>query len=168
MNHSIVSTTPKVPYILGIAAILALALSRGVVLSQEKPASKPADQIGGNIPVSSIERAEKDGTAYPATLRDLTKLALENNLDIAISDTNEEVYQYRLLQVHGPYDPGITFTLGARSTTQPNTNLTNQSTQGNSNNTKLDTWNAQFTQNLLTGGTLVASLNSNRSVQSAI
>jgi len=37
--------------------------------------------------VSPIEQAEKNGTALRISLKDLTKLALENNLDIAISDT---------------------------------------------------------------------------------
>jgi outer membrane protein len=116
-----------------------------------------------NIPPSPIEQAEKDGTALHVSLKELTRLALQNNLDIAISDTNEEMYQQKILQAYGPYDPAISLTLGARSTTQPNTNLTNISTRGNSNNMKLDTWNFQLTQNLPTGGGIVASLNSNRS-----
>jgi hypothetical protein len=96
-------------------------------------------------------------------LKDLTKLALQNNLDIAISDTNEELYKDKLLQTFGAYDPALSLTIGTRSTTQPNTNLTNQSSQGNSNNTQLATWNFQFTQNVQTGGSLIATLNSNRS-----
>jgi outer membrane protein TolC len=162
MNKSEPKQTQVVQLLVRIGIALALTLSVGIGLSQEESVQKIAGQPGIDIPPSSIERAEKDGMAYHVSLKDLTKLALQNNLDIAISDTNEELYQDKVLQAHGPYDPTISLTLGARSTTQPNTNLTNRSTQGNSNNTTLDTWNFQFTQNVPTGGSLVASLNSNR------
>ena len=142
---------------------VALALSAGNAVSQEKTVPEVASRGDVSIPTSSIERAEKDGTAYHISLKDLTKLALQNNLDIAISDTNEELYQNKILQAHGPYDPAVSLTLGSRSTTQPNTNLTNHLRTGGTNNTRLDTWNFQFTQNVSTGGAIVASLNSNRS-----
>jgi outer membrane protein TolC len=150
-------------FLASIELILALAFPGIIAVSQEKSVQDLANEIKFNIPPSSIERAEKQGTAYHVTLRDLTKLALQSNLDIAVSDSNEDIYKNKVLQAHGPYDPAISLTLGSRSTTQPNTNLTNQSTQGISNNTKLDTWNFQFTQNVPTGGAIVASLNSNRS-----
>jgi HAE1 family hydrophobic/amphiphilic exporter-1 len=145
-----------------LSLIAILTLSAAVVASQEKSASELATEWGNNIPPSSIEIAEKNGTAYLVSLRDLTKLALQNNLDIAISDTNEELYKSKLLQAYGPYDPAIALTLSAQSMTQPNTNLVNESTAGTSNNTKQDVWNFQFTQNVPTGGSITASLNSNR------
>ena len=81
---------------------LALTLSAGNAVSQEKSVLEVANQRDISIPASSIERAEKDGTAYHISLKDLTKLALQNNLDIAISDTNEELYQSKVLQAYGP------------------------------------------------------------------
>jgi outer membrane protein TolC len=147
-------------FVIGI--FLALTVSGGIAVSQEVSVQEAARLAIGKIPDSTIERAEAEGTAYRVSLKELTKLALKNNLDIAISDTNEELYQNKILQTQGPYDPVFSLTLGSRSTTQPNTNLTNQSSQGNSNNTRLDTWNVQFTQNVPTGGALVASLNSSR------
>ncbi len=144
-----------------IVTAAAFAFSIKDSTSQEKPIQGSESLM--DIPISPIEQAEKDGTVLHMSLKEITKLALQNNLDIAISDTNEEIYQQRIIQAHGPYDPSITLTLGARSTTQPNTNQTNISSQGSSNNTKLDTWNFQFTKNLPTGGGIVASLNSNRS-----
>lgn len=164
MNNLRIKLGLRLRFLVIIGSVFAfLALSGGIAVSQEKSAQDMVSQIGQNIPASSIERAEKDGTAYHVSLKELTKLALQNNLDIAISDTNEQLYQDKILQAYGPYDPAFSFTLGARSTTQANTNLTNASTAGISNNTKLDTWNAQFTQNVRTGGSIIASLNSNRS-----
>jgi outer membrane protein TolC len=147
----------------GIVAVAAMVFSFTDIRSQDKFSLPDGSPDIVNIPPNPIEQAEKDGTAYRVSLKDLTKLALQNNLAIAISDTNEELYQQKLLAAHGPYDPNISLTLGARSTTQPNTNLTNASTQGASNNTKLDTWNFQFTQNLWHGSSVSATLNSNRS-----
>jgi outer membrane protein TolC len=146
-----------------VATALALIMSAGIAVSQEKSVVDMANKPDINIPANSIERAEKDGTAYHVSLKELTKLALQNNLDIAISDTNEQLYQDKILQAYGPYDPVFTLTLGSRSTTQPNTNLTNRALGAASNNTRTDTWNAQFSQNVRTGGSIVASLNSNRS-----
>ncbi len=116
-----------------------------------------------SLPLSPIEQAEKDGIAVRLSLKDITKLALQNNLDIAISDTNEELYQQRLLGAYGPYDPAFSIGVGVQSTKQPNTNYATKSTQGSSNQTDFSYWNVRFTQNLKSGGGVVASYNSNRS-----
>ncbi len=143
--------------------LIALFFAVSPAISQEKATPETVNSSGSSIPLSPIERAEKDGTAYPLSLRELTKMALQNNLDIAISDTNEQMYQEKILQAYGPYDPAISLTLGTRSTTQPNTNLTNRSSQGSSNNIDTATWNFQVTQNVPTGGGIVATLGANRS-----
>jgi outer membrane protein len=163
MNNSFVTPRRGVPLFVVVEIVLALALSGGIAVSQEKSAAELANPTAINIPIGPIEKAEKEGAAFYVSLRELTKLALQNNLDIAISDTNEQLYLDKVLQAQGPYDPIMSLTLGSRSTTQPNTNLTNQSVQGNSNNTRMDTWNFQLTKNVTTGGSIVASLNSNRS-----
>jgi len=162
MNNSCSAAARGLFFLVIIGPILHLTLFAGFAASQEKSAAELATEWGSNIPLSSIEIAGKNGTAYLVSLRDLTKLALQNNLDIAISDTNEEIYKSKLLQAYGPYDPAISLTLSTQSVTQPNTNLINESTTGTSNNTKQEVWNAQFTQNVATGGSITASLNSNR------
>lgn len=116
-----------------------------------------------SLPLSPIEKAEKDNAAIRMSLKDITKLALQNNLDIAISDTNEELYQQKLIQAYGPYDPTIAVGLGVQSTKQPNTNLTNRSTQGASNKIDYANWNFKFTQYFPTGGGMMATYNSSRS-----
>jgi outer membrane protein len=162
MKNSITAPKPATGILMAIAFVLVLVISTNAALSQEKTVQEMANMADLSIPASSIEKAQKDGTAFVLSLKDLTRLALQNNLDIAISDTNEQLYQDKILQAYGPYDPAFSFTLGARSTTQPNTFLNNQSIGSASNNTRTDTWNAQFTQNVRTGGSFVASLNSNR------
>jgi outer membrane protein TolC len=115
------------------------------------------------LPESPVERAEREGTALRLSLKDLTKLALQNNLDIAISETNEQLFQQKIIQAHGAYDPAVIVGLGVSSQERPNTNLTNRSSQGTSNKTDFANWNFQFVQNLPNGGGVTALYNSNRS-----
>lgn len=149
------------------------ALLAGTVVATAYPApgyaqSKPAGPAADNaqtapLPKSPVEEAEENGNALRVTVKDITRMALQNNLDIAISDTNEEIQQTRVQQAYGPYDPALSITLGAQSTRRPNTNLTNRSTQGAYNKTDLATWNFQLTKNLPTGGGIIGTYNSSRS-----
>ncbi len=114
-----------------------------------------------SLPLSPIEKAEKDGTALRMSLKDLTKLALQNNLDIAISDTNEELYNQKVIQAYGPYDPALNIGLGYNSSKRPNTNIATAAA-GGASVTNNALWNFQFTQNIPTGGGITASWNTNR------
>jgi len=115
------------------------------------------------LPLSPTEKAEKDGTALRLSLKDITKLALQNNLDIAISDTNEAYYQQAIIQAYGPYDPLITLGLGVQSQKNPNTNLATKSSLGSYSKGDFANWNFQFQQNIRTGGYFTATYNSSRS-----
>lgn len=114
------------------------------------------------LPLSPIEKAEKDGTSLRLSLKDLTKLALQNNLDIAISDTNEQIYQQRIIGSFGPYDPTISATLSVNSNKSANTNLATASNTTTFNQTDRAVWNFSFSQAVKTGGTLTAYWNTNR------
>jgi outer membrane protein len=121
-----------------------------------------APSLQNSALMSPIERAEKDGTALRISLRDLTKLALQNNLDIAISETNESVVQQKIIQAAGYYDPTLNVTLQTSRTKSANTNITNRSATGfNQRDSAL--WNASMTQYIPTGGGFTVTLNSNRS-----
>jgi len=114
------------------------------------------------MPLSPIEKAEKDGSAVRLSLRDLTKMALQNNLDIAIQDTNEGLYRQAIIQSYGPYDPAISLALGVQSQKTPNTNLATKSSLGNFSKMDYANWNFSIQQNVRTGGSLSASYNTNR------
>ncbi len=133
-----------------------LQVTRGTASPQQNP-QLPTQ------PISPVEQAEHDGTALYISLQDLTKLALQNNLDIAISDTNEQLYRQKMLQTYGPYDPALTVGLGVQSIKRPNTNLSNKSVASDFNKTNLGNWNLQFTQNIPTGGGITATYSSARS-----
>jgi outer membrane protein TolC len=113
------------------------------------------------LPMSPIEEAEKNGTALRISLKELTRLALQNNLDIAISDTNEALYQQKVIQSQGYYDPTITLSLSAGRSKSANTNITNQSTT-TFNQRDSAIWNFGISQYIPTGGGITALFNSSR------
>jgi len=151
---------------LGLTLALTSAPAQVTFAQAPTPQALPAQATTADmapLPMSPIEKAEKDGTALRLSLKDLTKLALQNNLDIAISDTNEELYQQRVLQTYGPYDPKFTAGLGVQSNKSANTRLDTAGTLGAGYN-KSDSayWNFGFTQNFKTGGYLNAIWTTNR------
>ena len=85
------------------------------------------------LPVSPTEKAEQEDTALRMSLKDLTKLALQNNLDIAISGLNEEWNQQAIVQARGAFDPSLGAGLGVLSQKSANTNLQTRSIIGNFN-----------------------------------
>ncbi|NLV30988.1 MAG: TolC family protein, partial [Acidobacteria bacterium] len=156
--------------ILGMLALVlaSTTLSSPGVIAQE-PASPAGEASTGSgadelppLPLSPIETAQRDGTALPLSLKDLTKLALEQNLDIAISDTNEQLRQQAILQQHGSYDPQLTAQVGFNSRKNANTTQYDRSTESFNKNDNAS-WNFTFRQPVKTGGTLQATWNSSRS-----
>ena len=108
MKHS----SPSSRRILSMSGIISMVLiltliPSPVIIAQEAPKPASTDDLPP-LPLSPIEKAQKDGTALPLSLKDITKLALQNNLDIAIQDTNEQLSQQKILQAFGDYDPKLT------------------------------------------------------------
>jgi HAE1 family hydrophobic/amphiphilic exporter-1 len=151
--------------VLAFATISAPGISAQQADSAVQESAKPKSSTADLPPLtpSPIEKAEKDGTALRMSLKDLTKLALQNNLDIAIQDTNEQLSQQKIIQQYGAYDPTLTASLGVNSTKSANTNLATASIDGSFNKMDRANWNLQFQQAVKTGGTLQASWNSSRS-----
>ncbi len=140
--------------------------SQVAVAQQETPVQSNPRVVNADLaplPLSPIEKAEKDGTALRLSLKDITKLALQNNLNIAIQDTNEELFRQRFVQAYGPYDPLLTANVGVQSTKSPNTNQSTKSTTGDFNKVNYANWNFGYQQNFSTGGYLSASFGTNRS-----
>ena len=146
--------------IISMALVLTL-IPAPVLIAQE--AEKPAstDDLPP-LPLSPIEKAQKDGTALQLSLKDITKLALQNNLDIAIQDTNEQLSQQKILQAHGDYDPKLTGQLNLQKRKSANQSSYQFSTE-KYNISDDASWNFTFQQTVKTGGTFQASWNSSRS-----
>jgi outer membrane protein len=137
-------------------------MAQQAAANSQEATKKSADSDLPPLPSSPIEIAEKDGTVLRMSLKDITKLALQNNLDIAIQDTNEQLSQQKIIAAYGNYDPTLTAQLGVNSQISANTNLATASTQGNPKNDRAN-WNFAFSQNVKTGGQLQANWDSSRS-----
>ena len=108
--------------------VLAASVPAGVLAQAQAPAQEPSKSAQAapqesTVPLSPTEEAEKKGTAVRMSLKDLTKLALQNNLDIAISDTNEELFRQRVIGSYGQYDPALNIGFGVLNAKSPNTRL---------------------------------------------
>ncbi len=79
---------------------------------------------------SFVAKAETSGKGFRLTLRDAVKMALENNLTIAISDYESENYFQRMRGDQGVYDPALVSSVTLNSNVTPNTSPYNQSLQG--------------------------------------
>lgn len=150
-----------------LCAVLVMAVCPSGVLMAEQSGAAQEESVQPlpplpPLPLGPIEKAERDGKVLRLSLKDVTRLALTKNLDIAIQDTNEGLSRQGILQAQGPYDPTITLGLGVQSQKSPNTNYTTQSSSGNYSQMDYANWNFSFQQNVKTGGTFSASLNSNR------
>lgn len=128
--------------------------------SQEQAKQSDTDDLPP-LPESPIEKAESDGTALRVSLVDLTKLALQYNLDIAIQDTNERMNQLKIVQQQGNYDPQLSATLGVNSSKNANTTQYDFSAEP-FNKSDTAQWNFTFSQPVKSGGTFQAQWNTNR------
>ena len=121
-----------------------------------------ADEVEA-LPMSPTERAQQDGTALLLSLTEFTKLVLQNNLDIAIQDTNEENRRWSLTSAYGAYDPTLTLNTSISSNRSVSTNNFDTSMGGGT--TKSDSFNygLTFRQPLKSGGSLSISHSPSRS-----
>ncbi len=115
------------------------------------------------LPMSPVEKAQKDGTAVLLSLKDITRLALENNIDIAVEGTNERSSLENLKSAYASYDPTLSFTLGTNSSKSANTRLDTASQEGDFTTSKRLNWNINYSQQVRTGGNLRASWQTSRS-----
>jgi outer membrane protein len=137
-----------------------------VVLAQQAAAPETEKKSSMDelppLPPSPIEIADKEGTALRMSLKDVTKMALRQNIDIAIQDTNEELNRQKITQTYGSYDPTLDgqFSIGTRK--NANTTLYDSSSETFNQNDSLQ-WNFTFKQPFKFGGTFQAQLSTNRS-----
>jgi outer membrane protein len=138
------------------------------VIAQDEPApaqekAKQSDSDGiPPLPLSPIEKAQKDGTALPISLKEITRLALQQNLDIAIQDTNQQTSREKVKGSKGPYDPSLRVTTRTNSSKSASSFKYEESADPF---TKQDNASVGFTfnQKLKTGGSFSATWDSSRS-----
>jgi len=105
------------------------------------------------VPESYVARTKKAGPVLDLSMKDAIRLALANNLDIAIEDYNEDLNREKVIETKGFYDPRLQFIVGFNSRDQVSTTIleAGQGVNPVSSNTGL-TLNSQIRQNVPGGG----------------
>ena len=103
----------RVPFCLLAVLWLGLCPVQGASASdQEFPSTRPY-----------VERVRSEGGYLDLSLKEAVRLALINNLEIAIEDFNEDVTEQRIFATRGDYDPVLSFTTGWNSSEWPATSI---------------------------------------------
>ncbi len=143
-----------------IAAVL-LAGPAAAAQSGAEPAAQEVVAKDLKTPEPYVERTKKQGAVLELSLKEAIRLALTNNLDIAIENYNEDLSRESIVKTRGYYDPFLTFSVGWRSADVPTTssiaagNVPVRTFQG-------FTWDSAFNQNIKGGGALTVSWNNGR------
>ncbi|MBI4444279.1 MAG: TolC family protein [Acidobacteria bacterium] len=113
---------------------------------------------------SYLEHARRSGPVLELTLQDVIRMALMNNLEIAIEDFNEQMTEKRLVGAEGFYDPVLTFEAGYEDTSRPTGNVLTAGAGLNVSESARSYWNAQLNQNLPWGASYTIDWRSSRNL----
>ena len=130
----------------------------------EKPVQDKVElQLQKIVPPESwTERMRRERTVLALTPKDAMRLALTNNLDIAIEDYNEDLNLQDIVRTKGFYDPRLSFSVGWNSNENPSRSVLDAG-QGISVNTSDNFFfSSSVGQNFPGGSDLTVSFNNNR------
>ncbi|MEJ2111166.1 MAG: TolC family protein [Acidobacteriota bacterium] len=137
-----------------------------------EPDMEQADQAATDdetesLPLSPTEKAEMEGTAVELSLQDIIRLAMQNNIDIAVDEIGQQSSQLSFMSAQAAWDPSLRGSLGISSRKSANTNRFDSSLE-EVNSSKTVDWSANFSQPVkLTGGTLSASYSGSRATSNS-
>ncbi|MEJ2248023.1 MAG: TolC family protein, partial [Acidobacteriota bacterium] len=141
--------------IFSVLSILGLAIAFTVMLSPIAVAQQaaPSEQQEAEQPL------DEEGLE---PLVEITKLALQNNIDIAIADTSEETSKLSLVSAEAAYDPSLSFSLSTDSSKSSNPRLETASSEATFTTSKSVSWSANYSQSVKTGGSIRGSMSTSR------
>lgn len=115
------------------------------------------------VPEAYMERMRQTGTVLDMSLKEAIRLALNNNLEIAIENFNEDLNREQIIRTRGYYDPSLAFTVGWRSSTSPTTSSLDAG--GGVSVSSFDSFqfNSTLNQNVVGGGALRLSFGNTQS-----
>jgi HAE1 family hydrophobic/amphiphilic exporter-1 len=126
------------------------------------PSSAQTSAAVGAAVDTFVEKADKNGTALRMSLKDAMKIALQNNLNIAIQDYSEEISRQKIFAAQYVYEPRFVGSFGFGAVDNPNTTIFNQALGGNSSTAKSLLWSGGIVQNLPYGGNWKLDYTTNR------
>ena len=126
--------------------------------------SQDASQGDLVIPESYVTRMREEGPVLEVTLKEAVRMALVNNLEIAIENYNEDLNQEQIIRTRGFYDPTYSMSLGWSSSESPTTSSLQAGGAVTVNNTDRFTFDNQLLQNVAGGGILDISFINSRNL----
>ncbi|MCZ6879326.1 MAG: TolC family protein, partial [Acidobacteria bacterium] len=126
------------------------------------PFSSPGWAQDLAVPESYTTRIRRQGTVLEMSLREAIRLALANNLEIAIENYNEDLNQEQIIKTRGFYDPTVNFSVGWTSSESPTTSSLQAGGGITVNNFKRFSFDSRLQQNLAGGGILDLNFTNSR------
>ena len=131
---------------------------------QEKTASDQAQSEMPAIdrPESWADRMRRERPVRELSVKDAIRLALTNNLEIAIEDYNEDLNRQWIFGARGFYDPRLRFEVGWAATENPARSILDAGQGIPVNTTDRIYFDTSLVQNLPNGSSLTLNFNNNR------
>ena len=131
---------------------------------QEKTASDQAQSEMPAIdrPESWADRMRRERPVRELSVKDVIRLALTNNLEIAIEDYNEDLNRQWIFGTRGFYDPRLRFEVGWAATENPARSILDAGQGIPVNTTDRIYFDTSLVQNLPNGSSLILNFNNNR------
>jgi outer membrane protein len=149
-----------------LSVVVVIGLSATFLRAAQEPEPEPAwralSRETVELPAGYADRAHGEGPVLELTLKDAIRLALTNNLAIAIENFNEEIFRERIVQTQGFYDPRFRLRMGWNSVERPSTSVLDAGRGIPTNISKTWTAGATLEQNVPTGGSLQLQFRNNR------
>lgn len=147
-------------FVFFVALALVELFSPGRLLAQGR------EEYG--LPESWVDHVRREGAVVDLSLKDAIKLALTNNLEIAIEEFNEDLNRERIINTRGFYDPVLNLRVGWSSRETPTTSILTAGAGIPINTFNQLEMNSSLEQNVPGGGAFSLSFNNNRSATNSI
>ncbi len=150
---------------IGFLLLVVLTAFPAAVTAQEQdsnqdPVSTPDQDI--QVPESYLDRMRRISTIMELSLQESIRMALANNLEIAIENYNEDLNREQIVRTRGFYDPTLGFTVGWNSSERPTSSVLDSGGGLIVNVNDGFTLNTNLNQNVIGGGRLGVLWNNGR------
>ena len=111
---------------IGFLLFVLLTTFPAVVMAQETDSNQDSVSTADQdiqVPESYIERMKRTSAVMDLSLQESIRMALSNNLEIAIENYNEDMNREQIIKTRGFYDPTLSFTVGWNSRENPTNNV---------------------------------------------
>ena len=148
--------------VLSVIFVLSAPFLRGG--PQEKAATDQTVPIMPDIdrPDSWADRMRRERPVRELSVKDAIRLALINNLEIAIEDYNEDLNRQQVFGAKGFYDPRLRFEVGWTATENPSRSILDAGRGIPVNTTDRIYFDTSLVQNLPNGSNLTVRFNNDR------